>query len=1353
MPLTAEISAIPTLVPHVELDVFLGRAQPLVLLPVRLETRFFLDSTGGGELRVRVYPDKIHVNTHEEKLTDQEVVWGKHFWEQTWRASTNVEAQKVAWRQLADRFGAGRAAWVAKELKPNNPDDAPTRPVADNDALPKPINFPTLQTKTDSWTQAPLANLLPTRWHVVGFEGGRFKLKASGTPISRNLPAGPDPSLLDKDGPESELPIDEGMKWMIDFAQAEAAGMGIRIPLTPHQATGFDFLLVVGTRETTEGDEAKELAALLNAHHYTNDLSFVLPGTPTNNTPDAPSGFTSIDPGHEASYETERATNGFKPGDKSFADVLATAFGFNSDDAKKLTRLGNAGATESKDALHMNRVLWPATLGYFLTQMMSGAPFTRNDTDWAREHFTRYVRAAGPLPSIRVGKQPYGILPVTSLENWKSAVDEKERTREETLRKFLLRLRHVWRSKLAKVPRVGRTPNDPEHDFAEIMGMDAFATNYAIRHLMGREYLEKLGSLFGRGIDQNFWVAKKEELTARGLTLLGLDWKPRLARAAYSGWSTRLTGPLVQSEPLSETASLAPNRNYIELLLTEPDFEKIRQENFSQFQPKSLLYSLLRQSLMLEYWTTAGELFMLQATQSEERFVDNDSEVGQVGVPNIWLGMNLPGKELAAKFGLPESVLTSITTEPFWKFLFEMKSPPADPAIARRVAPLFEFRDSFAALRNVSTAGLERLMIGTLDLCSHRLDAWMTSFATKRLTQLRESNSTGTFVGGYGWVVNLRPDTSSPASSAGVDPVTLPNNPGFTHAPSLGHAATVAVLRSAHLTHSASSSQANPLNIDLSSERVRLAEWLIDGIRQGQPLGALLGYRFERHLQDALLGDFIPAFREVAPLVAKRLDPAEAADTKLSVESIAANNVVDGLALQKKWTSAKKTAMVAFAPNGPVGILLAPVEKKPNPARFQETRNRLHAELELLDHAVDAVSDALIAESVHQAVQGNPLRTASTLEAIARGAAPPPELEVARTPRTGTALVHRLVTLFSGEPVLPAEWKSPLVHPRAAAEPYLNAWAAKLLGNPQRVRCVLERIDPETASVIETKELRLNELNMCPLDFIYASEGGRDAQPSEIELRMMYAIRGKADGFGRDDVLRIDPRRSEGFANSELSYGEFKELLRTARKLITDARGLNAGDLDLPERNQPAPLELNELTARADSARDVLVKTSTDLKNVVSNPGNASTDSIRELILRCAHFGLAGAVPVPAAGDTATDRDALLVQADSLAKELAQREEAVSQLPAQLPPETDNDQKQKNQEARLRAVFGDAFVVLPRFRASNAGELNDALASSTAIQDNDALAVVTWFQRASRVRAGVARPRRLASLCGSAEHR
>ena len=59
---------------------------PLVLLPVRLETRFFTLANGTTELRVRVFPDKIHLDSHEPDLTADEQTWGQHYWEQNWRA-------------------------------------------------------------------------------------------------------------------------------------------------------------------------------------------------------------------------------------------------------------------------------------------------------------------------------------------------------------------------------------------------------------------------------------------------------------------------------------------------------------------------------------------------------------------------------------------------------------------------------------------------------------------------------------------------------------------------------------------------------------------------------------------------------------------------------------------------------------------------------------------------------------------------------------------------------------------------------------------------------------------------------------------------------------------------------------------------------------------------------------------------------------------------------------------------------------------------------------------------------------------------------------------------------------------
>jgi hypothetical protein len=1329
-----------------------GAGQPIVMFPVRLETRFF-PRPGGAELRVRVYPDKVHMDTHEPELTEQELTWGKHFWEQTWRAGNDEEAGKLAWRQLADRFDARRAAWVARALRPLNPDDRPKTPVATDKPLPTPIAFPSPKTKPDAWTRAPLASALPDRWHVLAYANGRLVAKQMGLPIPDKLPAGPDPSKSPATNSDEALAIDDGMKWMVDFDEAERVGMGIRLQLAVEQAQqGLDFLLVLGTKSAPGStDGVQRLVELFEAHHYTDGLSFVLNGTPSNNTKDAPSGFSTVDPGHAESYQAERNTAAFKPGDGSNADVLATAFGLRDENGRVLAALPNANAAEGLDARHMNRALWPATWGYFLSQMMrastiGGATLTDDDSAWARRHFIDYVRAAGPLPTLRVGKQPYGILPVTSLNLWKSKTGQ-EPARDVALKDFLIKLRELWRGNLSQVPRLGRSAN-PDQDFADIFSMDGVSSNYGIRHLLGEEYLSNLWRFLLSALphQQADWWNKQQQMTGALLNHLGLnallmnplgDWKPRLARATFSGWFLPLKGPVAQAEVPSETAPLAPN--YIELLFNEPNsitLDAIRREDFPDPKPKGLLYALLRHALLLEYWTAALNLLYPDPSQrSIPYFLDSwENELVGIGLhgggarPSVWELLNRP--------------VSGVTSDPVGKYLHALRSAPAQK-IAPQVATLLEFRESLARLKTLSAAKLERLCAGTLDLCANRLDAWITSFATKRLNEMRKATPSGIQLGGYGWVVNLKPATplkpEPPPPGEQGTLFSVENDPGYTHTPSLAQAATVAVLRSGHLTHAGSSTK-DLLAIDLSSERVRLASWLLDGVRQGQPLGALLGYRFERRLRDHGLAQFIKHFREVAPLVAGKLpqtgQTGQTGDSA-SVEAIAANNVVDGLALQRKWQTLNNpptpTALLSL-----VGQARKPLDQN-QINQLNQARTALEAELNLLDNAVDAVSDALLAESVHHAVQGNPLRTTSTLDAVA-GGAPPPELEVVRTPRTGIALTHRLVALFSGAPTLPPEWRQPAQPHRANAEPHLNAFAARLLGNPTKVRCVVERFDPATGAALDAKELRLADLRLTPLDCIYAVQGARDAQLTEIEQRIFYAMMRRPGGFAPDSALRLNPRRGEGWADDDLSYGEFAELVRTAHRLISGARAIDASDLNLPERSQPAGVDVTELTARANKAEQILRRIQTDLQPWLNAPAATDLEPLRDALLRAAHFGVPGAVPLSAAGAAAAERGVLLLQANSVAKEVARRVEQLTLLKAGFKPATATAEDNRTQQVnRLQAAFGNSFVVLPRFAAGKGTELAQALADSTKIQDNVSLAAVTWFQRAARVRDGVAR--------------
>ena len=1377
--------------PAVGMELSAGPARPLVLFPVRLETRFFQLADGNSELRVRVYPDTIHIDTHEPPLTPEEVTWGQHFWNQTWLAGKNnadEERRKAVWRQLAERFGPTRAAWVAYSLSPQNPEeDRPQDPIAEDGALPKPLLFPTPPTQPEPWMRAPFTQVLPDFWILLGYKSGQLIVNVKGNPIREPLATGPNPSptvTID------EIGIDAGIKWMVEFKDAEETGMGIRARLSKEQATaGFDFLLVLGIRDfpVDAPDPAKRLAELFIAHHYTGGLSFIPPGTPSNNTAETPSGFSSGDTGYEISYEAERISHALSPDDGSNFDKLNRALGLTAVDAH-FTHVSHNTAKDLLDAKHMKTALWQATWGYFLLQMLGvgqtgESPLKDEDITWARSHFIEYVHANGPLPAIRVGKQPYGVLPVTSLDLWKSpAGQESQFKRDEALQKFLIELRKLWRGNFPDVPRLGRTDDINEgrgidNDLIEVLRMEGLSSTYSIRNLMGRHYLEHLwvflsaDSLLGawnlsepeledvgpppdplteddlEGLSKTVqaqlrrqhiaavkahqdaqrraatafaaaqarneairrgnreavsaWWATQERLTTALLKTLGVPWRPRLSRAVFAPFAANLRGPLVQA---TQSSTLSPN--YIEQLLTARDLiteVRFRNQSIEQPAPHTLLHLLLRHSMLLEYTNAATQLLLRRdplksVPRREPELID--LPLGQLTL-TVW-------RQLATKISADGAGQIELG-----KYLLP---PDGDPDIIKEpdLKQIKEFRASLDHLKSLSVEKLERLMIGTLDLCSHRLDAWITSFATKRLDEMRKASASAVLFGGYGWVMNLKPaqaQTKITVPGETDQVIQLANNPGFTHAPSLTQASTAAILRSAHLSHATESNQTKNdlLSIDLSSERVRLATWLLDGVRQGQPLGALLGYRFERRLQEARpsLAEFISAFRELAPLVAGKLEPSA---PNVPVEAIAANNVVDGLALLRHWQK-------GTIPFGDPKIKLPP--------RGDPEFDRLEAELAILADSVDAVSDALMAEGMYQLVRGNPLRAASTVESIAGGETPPPELEVVRTPRTGIGITHRLLTLFSGKPPLLSGWASSF---RGNAEPHLNAWAAKLLGNPANVRCIVELLEP-TGKVLDAKEFSLDQLQLAPLDFIYATEGGQDGQQGEIEQRIVYKMMGPG-GFAPGSLLRVSRERNPQWKTNDLSYGEFSELLRTVRKLLAGVRAIDGNDLNLPERKTDASVNIPELNKRATDARTALDETLKKIDGELATPETVAPEALRQSITLASSFGITGAVPLSAAGDAPADREVLLVQASSIRDDLAQRLKQHDALTG-----TDVD----TAIARLRAIFGKAFVVLPRFTAVNSGELQNALADSKKVQGDDPFAAITWFQRMARVRDSVAR--------------
>jgi hypothetical protein len=1307
--------------------------RPLVLLPVRLETRFFTLPGNLSELRVRVYPDKIHLDTHEPELLPTEHEWGAHYWAQDWRAGNDAAARATAWRQLADRFGAERAAWIVRSLQPVNPQQRAATPTPAGQPLPVAPVLPAPSVVADgrdaAWRHAPQARLLPERWLAILRSGtGSVATQVTGRDIARPLAAGPDPDAPEVTLGDEQLAIDPGMKWMVDFDEAEAKGMALRIPLPPATLGGAAdslSLLVFGVAASAgSSGAAQQLAQLLDAHHYTDGLAFVRQGTPTNNSEERRAAATADDAAHQHSFAVEVASDPAALDARSNAVRLGTALGLpTATTAAVLGRVADAGASHEADLRSMNLALWQVGWGYYLSNMVGfdGTGLTQSTLAWAREHFASHVRSGGPFPVLRCGRQPYGVLPVTSLDLWQPRAGEEQALAPDLwLRGLLVQLRdNVWRARLGEAFRIGRrsAPPDPDADLADVMRTDALSSGYRTRSVFGRHYLQHLRAFMGEDLQATGFLATDDALAAGVLQRMGLAWRPRLARAVAADTTWQVSAPLVQAGEVSPWRKLEPN--YIATLLATPRIDELlaaRPDPSAPDAGTSLLQVLLRHALLREL-ADAAALIAAGAPGADAAALRRDAELvdlvtGAAPTPTWKRQLDLSVADVTGN-GTIRQFLETLTT-------FSLKAVPA----------LGEFRSALGHLQGLDSETLQYLMQGTLDLSSHRLDAWITSFASKRLASMTAAGAPGVYVGGYGWVENLRPAppsawapvTALPAGEPG--PLfTRVNDSGFIHAPSLTHAAAAALLRNAHLGASGVPTPDSPFAVDLSSRRVREAERLLDGVRQGQRLGALLGYRFERSLHELGFDVFILPLRQLAPLAAS-LSASSAVQ-----EAVAANNVVDGLELSRQWQRDPE----------PVRQVLRPL------LTGTSTLSQLEGELDALGEAIDGLGDALTAEAAYQMARGNTSRVSSTLAAVAQGDAPPPELEVARTPRSGTALTHRLMLLFSGSTGATPGWLPWNSGIRSAMEPMLNYWASKMLGDASKVRCSVERIDAVSGAVAETRTLPLSELAITPLDVVYGVQADTSAAQSpgtlcEIEQWVLYQARHRPGGFDAQAPLRLQHARPADLAAGELSLFDVLEQARALRRLLASARGADPEDLNPPERLAAGVVDLVELEARVVRGENALNAAHKGLALWAAKGATPTAEALRTGLMKLGAFGVAPAAPCVASGENPNAVASLLAQTHALLKDSAARLARGAALRALAAP-TDLRARREHLVQRMQAAFGASFVVMPRFNCGAAAstELTSALAASQQTLGGDALAANGWLARCARVREAAAR--------------
>ena len=936
---------------------------------------------------------------------------------------------------------------------------------------------------------------------------------------------------------------------------------------------------------------------MLQAHHYTDGLELLPHGAPTNNTDDTSSTLNSHDPNYARLYALEQGPALCPARPTADGDRLARAIGFAP---ALLAHISGADGGQDEHVTAMNTVLWPATLGYYLEQIVSGSiPTPDVLLPLARDHFSTHVRARGHFLILRAGSQPYGVLPVMWSAQWKEL---ENRALDSPLMSLLAQLRPTWENSVANVPRIPGAA-DPEAALVSILGMEPRSVAYSARSAIGPEYNLTYWRFLQKDPGATWWSELHEKFVAGRGAIAGTLAATRLAITTFVTQLRRLTDNVVAPAPLDHTS----DTSFVSALLKTSGWQALRDYALPA-EPVPLLLLLLRHAALRQYVDTAAKLLAQQnAIQPGER-IEPELIGLSVGLarPTPWdiLARTIPNK------GAVGMLLDNSRTDP-------------------TIPDFSNFWGAFKTLSTLSAEVLDATTREAMDLASYRLDAWLTSMAHYRLDQLRTAAPTaGVILGAYGWLENVRPQTAVASS-------------GYIHAPSLAHATTAAVLRSAYLTHKPTSTgPRSPLEITLTSSRVRLGLSLLDGIRVGQPLGALLGYRLERSLHDAGLETLIPVLRAIAPLNGTP-------DTSTTAKSVPANNVVDGLAL-----------LTAIFPNG----TLATGMGLPTDAA---TRDKLTQALQTLTDAIDATADLTLAESVHQLLRGNPVRGGATLDAIARGDAPPPEPDVIETPRAGTAFTHRLFAVASG--VAASGWAAT---PRAQAEPSLNAWASSILPAPTNIR-VQAIFTDASGTVLATVDIALADASIAPLDLLALPAASTISGELADRLLRAAAATRPATVPATANVELVGVRGSS-WPTTVVSVTELLQLLATLDRLLASARALTPQDLIFPG-DTPGGIDNAELQSRADAAEALLRAAPAALQ---------ATSGLDSALLAAANLGIGSAVP-------ALDFGQWPAQANAAITELNARIAALDTLSAGVHPAGASSDAQRDFDtARLRAVFG-----------------------------------------------------------------
>lgn len=997
-------------------------------------------------LCLRIYPDIVALTQILNQISREEYSAGKDFWLK-YIFNEDEKYRHSLWLALCDIYPANRAAFIIKctypkanyanmckkaqefHNKKRTLDDF-IKEIDDNFVNAFPM------TSVDNGEQlftVPVTNLLPDRFVVHATVKTRVNASRTIIQYSHRLPkqlqVGLDLNNLEAATKQNngQLYLNGGLSWMTDYDEAERMGMAISIPLACMK-TGlnktlrkFEFkqIFVYGIGDASGWKSSKMLWDMLTAHLYSDKAMDVISFETASNiitSEDAKYAFDSSESKQRERFKHQpfNCINPHTPVKDSDLGILDQLFGFSESVLGNLDEPNKPGSSEVELQRCVNKMmidyLTDSALDSKVNPLLRDA-FRKNPVLY--DYLCNDVLPRGPFPMIRIGDQPYGILPACDLRN----LTITSSSPLATVKKFLLALTNYWNAILDKniVTCYGKDSDNSgvtitTQDYLRILGYTPRSTSF-YKRMMVKGDLMDAESLRGELIHHQI-----QDITA-----------------------------------ISKNLGLSYDRQAIKDMIPDYDYVPVYDKN--------------------------------ETTHDDACFVPHEA----LDIDNI---------------------------------------------VKHIISGIRQYNNASTGLKlSDSTDLIRNYVIEFFDLFNYRMDAWLMGLLNNKIRMRMKQGKHGIALGCFGWLFNLKE----------VDDFKHGCTDEYIIAPSVNQAITGAILRSSYVNSLKNGKAHNyDMSVNLSSERVRTAIRIIEGIQNGLSLGCILGADMERLIHEAYkttagqleLDSCIYKLRQRYPLVKNDQDNAVNKDAPVNITVLNGARLLDEYATYKdrgndavhSWL---KNTLKLFAGNNQQDAKI----------------KALMDIIDIIDDEKDALTDVVLSESVYKLTQGNTEASAAISRALEE-LKNIPMPEVAEIPITSAQIDGYMLAMLPADAV--CNDPNNLL---ASIEPKVDAWLQLMMHKTDEIYMSV-KCPVSGSRKIKGPVPSLGSLGISASEMVYLSaDKASFTHFVEVLSWMKTGVFREYDCEG--PVSSIDPN-IHAFSECSMAIDELRNVLAAAHPLTND---------------------------------------------------------------------------------------------------------------------------------------------------------------------------------------------------------